>query len=53
MLLGLLVIVASIDVTEFLLFVLDVLIETVLEGLLSVDEDVVEDVEDVEETGEV
>ena len=49
-LLGLLVMVASVDEIEFCL--LDVLIETVLEGLL--DEDVVEDVDDeVEDTGEV
>ena len=46
-------IVASVDEIElWLLDVLDVLIETVLEGLL--DEGVVEDVDDeVEDTGEV
>ena len=50
-LLGLLVIVAADDEIEFcLLDVLDVLIETVLEGLLGEGEDVDDD---VEETGEV
>ena len=50
-LLGLLVIVAADDEIElFLLDVLDVLIETVLEGLLDEGEDVDDD---VEETGEV